>query len=643
MISSSNPIKKKILVIDDEINGLSSEVASQLFNDLFAELNDPTSLILEEINNIIEKYFSHFNLEENPHTSTNFLRNILLNSIFFEKASDELQSLLTPLNQKNSLFLQFKEIIKKSFPSTEYEITFLEHSIESFSLDISSFSLIILDWYLDERTTNESYIKERLSTIEDLPPIILLTSYTKINTPEERSRFYNTTKISGAGLITLTKNKLISENFGSFGLSTISSILMKQRSISNDIRMYINGWEKALEDAKKRTLETLWQLDTYIFKSIQEDATIDGQPYHDHFHNFIQKENSWHIERELDITNSIESLGSKLEKIEYCNILTHSIDSSSFLLHRNMLNHQSFKGYDHDLSIQSKKREELKNSILHDIPFGAVLKSGPINTPLDEVYINITQPCDLSDIVRSPKKSIRSIQLIKMSPEKKSLNQSAIFDTSNYTITDFFINNDYYDLKPLPMSIISLSFEDFYEFSCSHTLNVIGEVRNDVAVGLQQKAVSYLIRPSQQRTQRPSISSAQIFLIKNLPTGAHNAEGNPLFANTFIEYHTPTNITGTEDQKTRKKFIQLVSSDHFELTEWIITNLINQNVQKSDLIDFLSKRNEVKDKVLDKTIGKLSIKFIKIQKDKSTAQIIQELKLNKNSECLCILHQAYHL
>lgn len=642
-----NPQTKKILIIDDEINGILLSTAHAEGEELFKELQDLTSPITEEVISVIRRYFSPYvNFIEDQEFSLDLIKNVFFNPSFLEKVSPDVQNLIQPIFDKNKLFIKISETIQGAFPVTGYELVLLENNTQASTLDISSFDLLILDWYLGPTITNEAYIRDILSKINNLPPIILLTSHSKIDTPSERSRFFESTKISGAGLITLTKDKLISEEFNSLGLLRIATTLMSQRFIANDIREYIKDWENALEIAKTKTLETLWQLDTFILKTIQEDAFIDGQPYHDHFHNFIQKENSWHIEDVLKETNSIENLGEKLKNLEYKNILTHATTPNSFSLHRTLLSHYSFKGYNKVLKVSSKSIVELEKSILHDIPFGAVLKEKSIIDPVKNIYINITQPCDLSDIVRSSKRSDRSIQMIKMEPTKKGLHESAIFDTTNYIITDFRINDEFYDLKPLPMSIISLNFEDFYKFSCEKDLHVIGEVRNDIAVGLQQKAVSYLIRPSQQRTQRPSISPAKVIYLKHCETGENNPRGFPIFDHFKVEYEAPTNIVGTKDQVTTKQYIQLVGLDHFELTNWIISNIQDKSIKREELINFFYEQIEMDNKSFDKfdkKIGSLTIKFLKNNTHQSFEDEITKLRIDKNSECIFILHQAHHL
>lgn len=638
------PLKaKKVLVIDDEIKGITLETALNDGKDLFDELQDINSPVTDEIINIINNDFKEYsNLIENQDFSLDLIKNVFLNKDFQEKLTDDTKNLFTPINDKNSFLGKIRTAIEESFPKPLYEIEFLLNHNEANDLEVEKFDLLILDWFLSANVSNEDYIKDTLSKIDNLPPIILITSHPNINKAEVRASFFEKTRISASGLTTLTKAKILSSNFGSSGLSKISSTLIKQREISNNIRSYIKDWEEALENAKRKTLSTLWQLDTFIIKSIQEDATIDGQPYHDHFHNFIERENSWHIEKEFDTKSNIESLGELLEKHSYNDILTYYTDESSFKLHREVLTHYSFKGYNRRLRIPSKTSSSLRKNILHDIPFGAVLKPKDINEKSDIAYINITQACDLSNICRSPSSS-NSIVLLKSQLIKRNLKESFIFDTSNYIITSFPINNDFYDLKPLPMSIVSNSFKDFYDYSVKNNLYVVGEVRNDIAVGLQQKAITHLIRPSQQRVQRPSISSAKMVYLQYYKTQTIDENGTPIYETLKVEYSSLVNIIGTKNQETRKSYLQFTGLDPFDFSTWILSNVKYNEVTEPNLLSFFNQQIEVNNSISDKKINSLNIKFIKIESIDAIDERISTIKMNKNSESIFIFHQLDHL
>jgi hypothetical protein len=649
MILSLPLNSKKVLVIDDEINGITLEVALNEGQDLFNELRDINSPTTEEILNIINNDFSEYsNFIENQNFSLELIQNIFLNETFQKKLQDETKELFFSLNQKNAILKNIRNVIEQSFPKPLYEIDFLLNYDAAGGLEIEKFDLLILDWYLSPNTTNEEYLKNTLSGINNLPPIILITSHPDINNSETRSIFFENTRISASGLTTLTKDKILSPDFGSIGLSKISSQLINQRKISNSIRRYIKDWENALDNAKKKTLNTLWQLDTFIIKSIQEDATIDGQPYHDHFHNFIERENSWHIEKEFDSKSNIEALGELLENHTYNDILTHYTDKNSFNLHRKVLTHYSFKGYERRLKIASKKSTKLRENILYDIPFGAILKPKDIHEKTDIAYINITQACDLSNLCRSPDNS-SSIVLMKMKLTKRELKESFIFDTSNYIITSFPINNEFYDLKPLPMSLISNNFDDFYRFAVNHNLYVVGEVRYDIATGLQQKAISHLIRPSQPRIHRPSISEAKLVFCKNLNTGKTNEFGRIEYDKKTLIFPHSIFFVGTQEIKGMNKvdnLIQLIGQDHHRLIQWIFdeSNIIKEHQEylRSSLLNFFFSPIKLTGEEIDMEKDNLIPKLKVIKAQETLEKQIKKCKVGEDQTSFFIVHQVHH-
>lgn len=646
----SLPLKaKKVLVIDDEIKGITLDVALNEGQNLFNELRDITSPITDEITNIINSDFNEYsNLIENQNFSLELIQNIFLNEDFQRKLTKETKDLFSPLNHKNSILKNIRNVIETAFPEQLYEINFLLNYEEANGLDIEKFDLLILDWYLSPTTTNESYLKNTLSEINNLPPIILITSHTDINNSEKRSIFFENTKISASGITTLTKDKILSPDFGIIGLSKISSQLISQRKISNSIRSYIKDWEDALDKAKQQTLNTLWQLDTFIIKSIQEDAIIDGQPYHDHFHNFIERENAWHIEKEFDSKSNIEALGELLENHTYNDILTHYTDKSSFNLHRKILTHYSFKGYKRRLKIASKRATELRENILFDIPFGAILKPNDIHEKTNIVYINITQACDLSNLCRSPDNS-SSIVLMKMKLTKRDLKESFIFDTSNYIITSFHLNNEFYDLRPLPMSLISNNFDDFYNFAVKNNLFVVGEVRYDIATGLQQKAISHLIRPSQPRIHRPSISEAKLVFCRNLSTGEIDQYNKIKFNKKTCIFPHSIFFAGTQKIKGMNKvdnLIQLIGQDHLELIQWILneSNIEKEQQEhlKSSLLNFFFSPIKLTGEEINMEEDNLIPKLQILRAPESLEKQIKKCRVDQNQSSFFIVHQVHH-
>ena len=70
---------KKVLVIDDEINGITLEVALNEGQDLFNELRDINSPTTDEITNIINSDFNEYaNLIENQNFSLKLIQNVFM-------------------------------------------------------------------------------------------------------------------------------------------------------------------------------------------------------------------------------------------------------------------------------------------------------------------------------------------------------------------------------------------------------------------------------------------------------------------------------------------------------------------------------------------------------------------------------------
>ncbi len=49
-------------------------------------------------------------------------------------------------------------------------------------------------------------------------------------------------------------------------------------------------------------------------KSIHTDAISDSQPYSNHFHDFISREHSWHMETNTTLNTYAENLGTALNE-----------------------------------------------------------------------------------------------------------------------------------------------------------------------------------------------------------------------------------------------------------------------------------------------------------------------------------------
>ncbi|MFX9389566.1 hypothetical protein ABTO07_20370, partial [Acinetobacter baumannii] len=91
----------------------------------------------------------------------------------------------------------------------------------------------------------------------------------------------------------------------------------------------------------------------------------------------------------------------------------------------------SFQGGVNTFKIHDITKDELQQKILEKLPFGAVLVHGDNSTSDSyEAFVNITQPCDLSGLIRNQPNN--SLIFMTLSLKKRLVKNSMFFDTSTY-------------------------------------------------------------------------------------------------------------------------------------------------------------------------------------------------------------------
>ncbi len=520
MKPTSQPSKKKILIIDDEIEGISLKKALTTAKTFFEALRDPDSEIREEMDNFLNKHQNQFQnkLETDGTVHEAFFKEVILSDSFKNSLSTVSLTYksLSSLYQENEWLLRIKGLITKAFPTDVYDVKYLEN-VDNINIDeLDQFDLLIVDWFLENGYSQSSDLLLKLSEKDNLPAIILLTSHENILESNTKSDFYIKTRISGAGLTILIKKEIRAESFGYIGLRMLAEKAIKQRPIANASRHYIKQWENVLESAKQNTIKSLWQLDTFIMKSIHTDAISDSQPYSNHFHDFISREHSWHMETNTTLNTYAENLGTALNEHNYNDLLTHHSNEDSITLHRELLQHYSFQGGVNTFKIHDITKDELQQKILEKLPFGAVLVHGDNSTSDSyEAFVNITQPCDLSGLIRNQPNN--SLIFMTLSLKKRLVKNSMFFDTSTYHIYGLTLNDTLYDMIPKNKQLVGINFNEFYQKFNNYKL--VGVLRNDITMSLQQSTAASIIRPSQPRTNRPCFGLAKLFLISCSSTG----------------------------------------------------------------------------------------------------------------------------
>lgn len=526
--------KSKILVIDDEIFGPSLHKIKSLAKSFFDDLEDDEQEIYQEFAQFLEQNFDEYNilideLLEDPLK----IKEVIFKENFKTQAPLNIKSLLNPVFNEFYRLKEIKDKINETFPEENFEIIFQneiqdEYKEESF---VSSLSLIIIDLFLftnsygggDDDSMSTSYL-DSIALFKNLPPIILIsTRFNNVNT-SDLAEYFKKTKLSATGLTPLSKNKIISNDFGVDGLLLTYKKMRSQRDISNLTKEHINTWRQALERTKDRLSETLWKLDAYIIQNIYNDANADKIPFEELLNSLLTRELLWHIESDRSLRESVTNLENQLAKDKDINLFTYTSDIKS---HRDLLGHYFHLGgieknrAIYDICIKDDYIKDLSLNILQLLPFGAVLK------PKSEdqfVYINITQQCDLADFKRvcitseNTMTSSNSILLAKSDITRKNISECIEFNSNSYVSIielDSPIESDEvhaYDISPEKAKLLSSDIAGFKELVVSEELEFIGQLRVDIADAYQKKIALQLLRPSQQRINRIGTKKIKIFL-----------------------------------------------------------------------------------------------------------------------------------
>lgn len=569
---------KKILFIDDEINGISFNEAQNLGKEFFDQLRDFNDPLRTEITDFIKDENLDIDFPENGEISEKFFQdNILfgdLNHFLRAKENESLNSIFT----KHDFLICVPDIVRAAFSDTnQYELTCSSTLQEYRNADLNKFDLVILDWYLGDGNKSNTFIKEEFANQQNSPPIILITSHEGILDSENRFSFYSDTKIGSSLLTILIKRDVQEEYFRSNGLRQLSEKAIAQRGFGNKFKQYIVSWEKAFKEAAQKSLNNLWQLDGYIVKNIHEDALLDSQPFDEHFNNFILLNHLSNIESENDLNNIANDLDAIIKELQFNDSLNFHSNCVSIENHRNLLHQYYYKGGDLPKIIDDE--ETFRNNILKIFPVGSIIGKYENNT-IAKAFVNITQPCNLSNYARNPN-SDNSIFLMKLTVLPADINHNKPFDSKTFTIKSLKVENKFYDFKPEPCHILSLPCNDIHKKIINDDYKVIGILRPEFILSLQEAAASNLTKPSQKRIERPCFGMAKLYFFPKQNNGNANLQECSYKLDFFSK------------NKEKNKEIFFLGRDAFRAAHFISTHL-NRDDFKSDIYTFFCSNIELK-------------------------------------------------
>lgn len=506
--------KKKILFMDDEISGISFNEAQAIGEDFFTKIRDYEDPLRKFIETIISNQKLNIEFPEDGEISEKFFQEFILNGPLASCLRGYDDPSLVSIFSKHDLLCKIPNIIKTAFSNPDlYELTCCSNLKEYTGENLVQFDLVILDWIFNNGNSADNsneYIRENFSKLENSPAIILLTSHSEILNIENRITFYSRTKIGAGLLIILTKDQVQNADFQVHGFRQLSEKAIVQKEFGNKFKQYIATWENTFKNAAQKTIKNLWQLDPYIVKNTHKDAILDSQPFDEHFNNFILLSHLFHIESENDLNQKAYELDKIIEKLDFSDLLNFHSSRISIETHRNLLFQYYYKGSNLPEKIFDKNDlGDFRKNILKRLPFGSII--GKLNNNIiEEAYVNITQPCNLSDNARK-NDSDRSIFLMRLVVLPADVDHVKTHQSDRLTIKSLKFNGKFYDFEPKPFNILCGPVKEIYEFIYNRKYQVIGVLRPEFILGLQEAAASNLTKPSQTRIDRPCLCSAKLF------------------------------------------------------------------------------------------------------------------------------------
>lgn len=550
----------KVLVIDDELAGLTGQHLSDSAPEFMNALSDITSPTCESVWKTVAERDGQPKFETaNPdQIATYFESDAFVKQLRHYK--HELQSTLPDPDQIDRYFTleqkvsELRSLLISAYAEPDFTIDF-ETSRPTDPTKLLEYNLVILDLVLADSTSAVDELVDFLKLLanrkENLPCLIVLSSHNEMN--QNRPLFSTEANISAAGLLLLEKKNVLHPNFGAAGLRLCYEQLSLQHDVAQNFRLFVRAWIDGLDKAKRLASETLWNLDAAMMQEIHLSASSDGDPYDTHLADLVSREYLWHVEKHATVTKSIEALDKSLDAhIENDNSNNVAIERfltpfASATPGRNLVSHYNWTGFRAAGPLSQHTKDELRQQFNRLIPFGAVLAP---ETPADgmQCWVHITQQCDLNDTVRqsssnSPKKSSISAMFAIATAMTVSDYQLPDHHTQDIVAKGLTLGDNEYDIKLVSGQVISLPLDQIIDLVLKENRQVIGRLRHDIATQFLSATANHMTRAAQLKATRIIVRPAQLYI-----WGGGLNENNPI-PFTLGESETPKIINITTQNK----------------------------------------------------------------------------------------------
>lgn len=526
----------KVIVIDDELSGLTSFHLNEVIGDFRATVGDVTSPQFEEFWRLTEELgglpdTEKYNEDEKQAylQSDNFVQSVLLNAQFEAKVEHEYKVWLSPFLERSKEVSQLKNALEAAFSAPEFDLSF-EKSRPTRHTDLLAYDLIIFDLVLQKSAGAVDQLVEYLKALSDsqpeqLPSIIVMSSRKELIS--EKMRFSTQSKISAAGLALLPKNEVFRENFGAAGIRLNYQQLQRQKEAAQHMRKFMSVWTTALASAQENAETTLWNLDAAAMQEIHLSASLDSDPYDGHLSEYLAKEYLWHVERSAQVSEAIGQLDTcfKQQLVRDARkppaIATRLL--ASFVnpgVARDLVSHYNWLGFPLEENFLAKDDEEILDNFSRLLPFGAVLASAEEGRE-NEYLIHITQQCDILNVVRSASDGFTAKFAVARAIEVTDGN---IPDHDNQEIVakGLKTGGKEFDLKLSKGSILALPAGMLITYLREHAYDIVGRLRHEIANQFLVGTANHMTRPAAIKATRSQVLRVKLYLF------GMSLEGGPL-------------------------------------------------------------------------------------------------------------------
>ncbi|MCP8349398.1 hypothetical protein DN387_14235 [Pseudomonas sp. FBF18] len=517
----------QVIVIDDELAGLTSFHLNEVVSGFRATLGDTTSPEFEEFWRLTEEIgglpdTDKYNDDEKQAylQSDNFVQSVLLNAQFEAKVEQEYKTWLNPFLERSKEVSQLKNALEGAFASPEFELKFVKTRPTRHE-DLLAYDLIIFDLVLQNSAGAVEELIRYLKALSDsepeqLPSIIVMSSRKELIS--EKEVFSTQSKISAAGLVLLPKKEVFKENFGSAGIRLNYQQLQRQKQVAQHMRKFMSVWTGALGEAQNSAETTLWNLDAAAMQEIHLSASLDSDPYDGHLSEYLAKEYLWHVERSAEVSDAIGQLDACFkQQLVRRDAKSNPSISTRFLasfvnpgVARDLVSHFNWLGFPFEKSFLTKENEEILENFSRLLPFGAVLGSTEENRK-NEYLVHITQQCDILSVVRSASDGFTAKFAVARAIEVTDGNVPD-HDNQDIVAKGLKIDDKEFDLKLTKGSILAFPADMLITYLRDHAYDIVGRLRHEVATQFLVGTANHMTRPAAIKATRSQVLMVKLYL-----------------------------------------------------------------------------------------------------------------------------------